>query len=897
MIRRLIDSRACIHALLGVTFLVLLQTGPAYALLVNEPMTGASAPNWIFGGNPNSAILTGTGAIDPVGDGWLRLTNNTGNQTGFAYYDVPFDLSQGAIIQFDYATWGGTGADGYSIFLFDAAATSFNVGAFGGSLGYAQKTGIPGLSGGYVGIGVDEYGNFANGQEGRCPTNGNGLSPNTVTIRGPMRTGSDQITCPNYDWIATSPNSGSLWSNQGTRPSQTGPDYRKVMIRISPSPNPTISVWIQFGYNQPLTQMLSNVPIGANPPPLVKVGYAASTGGATNYHEIRNLTIDTIGSDVDLAIAKSAPAAVSSGSTITYTVTARNYGPGAVNGAQIVDTVPAEVTGVTWTCAASGGATCGASSGSGNNLATTAYLPLNGAATYTVTGTVSAVPAGGSLVNTATISPPTGVADFWSGNNSATTTTAVTTSVSGVVYNDANHNGTQDAGENGTGLTLYAKLVPAGTTSAIQAVAVDTGTGTGSGGYTFPNVPPGTYIVVLDNNSTLTDITPTMPNTRWTYTNPANFTATVTVGSSPASAVNFGLYYGTRFDGRVFKDDGTGGGTANDAIQNGGETGIAGVTLRLTRNSGTLYDTTVTDANGNYTLYISASYSNRTLVITETNPAGFISTGGSPGTAGGTYDRTTDTVTFGYVRGVNNSGITFADVPPNSFAPNGATIGMAGTSVDYPGTFTPGSGGSVTFTRTDTATPAAPAWTSVIYRDANCNGVLDPGELTAGPIDGSAITTSAGTPVCTVVRESIPPGAINTAQDIVTVTAIFAYTGASPSLSASATLTDTTTVATPLTLVMTADRASSPPGGTVNYTITYSNTNPVTLFNNIVISNPTPAYAAFSSAACGPQPAGITGCAVTTQPPAGGTGPIVWTLTGNLTPGSSGTVTFAVTVR
>src|ERR1700674_3131699 len=85
------------------------------AIIINAPMTDTNSSGWILGGNPTSAQLTGNGATDPGGSGWLRITNNSGNQTGFAYNTTSFDLSSGVLIQFDYATWGGTGADGISV--------------------------------------------------------------------------------------------------------------------------------------------------------------------------------------------------------------------------------------------------------------------------------------------------------------------------------------------------------------------------------------------------------------------------------------------------------------------------------------------------------------------------------------------------------------------------------------------------------------------------------------------------------------------------------------------------------------------------------------------------------------------------------------------------------------
>ena len=94
--------------LLVIALLTMVFAGPASAtIIINAPMTDTNSTGWTLGGTPSSAILTGNGAIDPVGNGWLRLTNATGNQTGFAYNNTAFDLSAGLLIEFDYATWGG----------------------------------------------------------------------------------------------------------------------------------------------------------------------------------------------------------------------------------------------------------------------------------------------------------------------------------------------------------------------------------------------------------------------------------------------------------------------------------------------------------------------------------------------------------------------------------------------------------------------------------------------------------------------------------------------------------------------------------------------------------------------------------------------------------------------
>ena len=189
-------------------------------------------------------------------------------------------------------------------------------------------------------------------------------------------------------------------------------------------------------------------------------------------------------------------------------------------------------------------------------------------------------------------------------------------SVSGFVYGDANLNLQRDSTETGTGLTLYIKLINA--------------TNPASGAYTIPNVSSGVYTLVLDDNNTLSDVTPASP-AGWTGTEMPNGSRTpVAVANIAVPNQNFGLYHGLLVAGRVFNDNGAGGGTANDGVLNGGETGVASVTVRLTSADGaTTHATAVTSATGAYALALPTGLAAGTpLKVVETNTTGYLSTGG-----------------------------------------------------------------------------------------------------------------------------------------------------------------------------------------------------------------------------------------------------------------------------
>jgi type IV pilus assembly protein PilY1 len=218
--------------------------GVAHAqLVIEDTLTGASSSfNWqaINGACLTAGDNTGTipacvglpyysGKIhvggttgrlpDAVGSGALRLNNgdtinidlpgnnliarNGTGQSGAVVSNFTFPSNTGLQVTFRTVTYGGnaangTGADGIAFFLADGSKP-VSIGALGGGLGYrCNSGGAPssvgvtnhGVAGAYLGIGIDEYGNFGNPNAGTgiilpppIPPATSPKYPNRITLR------------------------------------------------------------------------------------------------------------------------------------------------------------------------------------------------------------------------------------------------------------------------------------------------------------------------------------------------------------------------------------------------------------------------------------------------------------------------------------------------------------------------------------------------------------------------------------------------------------------------------------------------------------------------------------------------------------------------------------------
>lgn len=285
------------------------------------------------GSGPGGA--TGT-LPDANASGALRLTNNSGQQHGSIVYNANFPTDQG--IQATFTTYayngdkGGTaklGADGIGFFLLDGSLPApANVGAAGGSLGYScsntnndPKTGYDGITGGYIGLGMDEYGNFSTGK-GDSTATGPGYKPNSIVLRGggtitaaylsslglssgasdvqaacksppTVTINSTQTKLLDYPYIT-----GKTLSTTSLPLAQSGtknrPDAVPITYKLKITPSGLLSLWYSYNGGAFATvitnQNIIDPAVSGPLPKSFRFGFSGGTGGSTNIHEITCFT-------------------------------------------------------------------------------------------------------------------------------------------------------------------------------------------------------------------------------------------------------------------------------------------------------------------------------------------------------------------------------------------------------------------------------------------------------------------------------------------------------------------------------------------------------------------------------------------------------------------------------
>ncbi|MFC4335037.1 DUF7507 domain-containing protein [Salininema proteolyticum] len=355
--------------LLSETFAEETVTDSGFQPLGAACLTGAAAGN---GSVVGDCAAYQNGPVPIVGEtpGYLQLTDSRGARTGGIVYNNPLPGNGGLQVTFEQYQYGGTGADGISFFLVDGSADLESTGAYGGSLGYAQRGGDSGVRAGYLGVGLDAYGNYAVDFEGRgtgCPEDQRAPDeyqvydrpPNNVTLRGPGN-GTDR-----YCYLAgtgtteatgTDPDGNTLYGSSlpgDLHVDTTDPESAKRTVRLTVSEDefPTVTVEADFNDGNGFQQVLQTT-MTSPVPPTYKFGFAASTGSDDDVHLIRNVEVRSLVALAELNLVKQVyrpdgsapPERYNVGDNVVYQYVVTNTGTSPLTDVEVDDSVFGPVT-------------------------------------------------------------------------------------------------------------------------------------------------------------------------------------------------------------------------------------------------------------------------------------------------------------------------------------------------------------------------------------------------------------------------------------------------------------------------------------------------------------------------------------------------------------------------
>ena len=443
--------------------------GAAGTSLLTEPFTNAttSTSAWSLPTGSTGVCLTaGTNTSatpvpdcqssggDAAGSGALQLTTNGGTQVGTIYSTSALPTSHGLDVSWDSYQFNGTGADGIS---FDLAAVNpsdpvppTTTGPAGGSLGYAANGTTPGMPYGYLGFGADVYGNYENHTfSGTGCTGTTPLVAESMGVRGPGNLTAGYCLLDQLN-LAT-----GLTLDSKSATSRTGLAVPEEVVLNTTSSSVVASasgVTVPAGdylfATEPLNggaagtvwkymtgalpSDVSVVPgtwLDSNGLPLeMAFGWASSTGGSNEYHQINLLQASTLAASPILSLTNtdSGSGTLAAGSASSVTLTAGVSTTSTVNESDAVtvtDTLPASLTptaasGTGWACLTSGSAV--SCTRTASTLTAGATLPP-----ITISVNVSATPGSFSNSATATSIDASPASSTDNGNIWGTTTTSV----------------------------------------------------------------------------------------------------------------------------------------------------------------------------------------------------------------------------------------------------------------------------------------------------------------------------------------------------------------------------------------------------------------------------------------------------------------------------------------
>lgn len=237
-------------------------------------------------------------------NGRLGMTQASPKQSTSATYQRLFPAANNLVtIEFDHYAHGGNGADGMAVVLSDARVTP-QPGAFGGPLGYGFKPEANGFAGGWLGVGIDEYGNFSG--EGGSVNKGRRKQSVAVRGSGSGTSGYNYLkgTCKNG---ADNANGNCLSPTVDSGSDSNRPHRYRLTIdsRITGQSLVKVERNTGVGYRTLIDSFNAAAQSGqAAIPENLLLSLTGSTGDATNAHQIDNVRIcalksNPVGTQID----------------------------------------------------------------------------------------------------------------------------------------------------------------------------------------------------------------------------------------------------------------------------------------------------------------------------------------------------------------------------------------------------------------------------------------------------------------------------------------------------------------------------------------------------------------------------------------------------------------------
>ncbi|PSU70010.1 hypothetical protein C9J22_12495 [Photobacterium phosphoreum] len=377
--------------------------------------------------------------------------------------------------------------------------------------------------------------------------------------------------------------------------------------------------------------------------------------------------------------------------------------------------------------------------------------------------------------------------------------------------------------------------------------------------------------------------------------------------------------------GFVFEDNGAGGATAaHDGVIEGDEIGLGNFTVNVTFNdtgvtgvnSGDVIATEITSGDGSYQFEIGVDFANKNLLLNVIKQANWIDISESnistipQVTSANVID---SQMTVNANAGDNVTELNFGKVKEPRMEPDNFTEAEPGKPVVFEHKFTAATAGTVDFSIINVMTePANDDWSSALYLDNDCNGIIDG----ADAVISAVIPVSGNTAICLLSKVFVPANASLNAQYNYEIEANMVFEdsvgtghGVTRLVLDSDTVRATYSGAGELKLEKTVQNITQnsaasasntgKPGDVLEYVITYSNigSGPI---KEITVFDTTPAFSLLNTAVdCSGVPASLA-CAVSTPNginSAGYQGEVKWILTNELQPGESGTVKYQVVIE